>query len=371
MDNLNAVGHRQRVIARGVQPLTIPGTARIPAARWWVLGLSVIYAASAAGLILTVPTPYVRWAVSGLVTLCLGAYVPLSRLLYRRSIVLTVEDRRLTLAHFGTARLDRPVPMGAWFDRYSGVGLGTVVHVRTDEGRVVRVGGRGLQTPTALGTVPATRSVDITVSATDLRRVLTMLGMDLAEAGQPAGVRVTLFNRTNSGRSGCLRLGLPILVLYGVGLTGGGAAFLVQRWWRPAAKGAMVAGFGLAAVLVVAIVVTVWITQTRRPSPALSLEFDPRGCTVRDRKGRPIAAGPPTWRRLRYPYQDLQGRMCACPVVELAVPSHQPFTLGLLEPEHAWRDHVPATSMPRYLVGPADWPPLLAALHRFIEDHPT
>jgi hypothetical protein len=220
-------------------------------------------------------------------------------------------------------------------------------------------------------TVPATRSVEINVSAADLRRLLTMLGMDVAEADQLAGVRVMLFNRTNSGRSGCLRLGLPLLVLYAVGLTGGGAMFVVERWWRPGANTAMVAAFGLAAVLVVAIVVTVWITQTRRPSPALSLEFEPRGCTVRDRKGRTIAAGPPRWRRLRYPYQDLQGRMCACPVVELVVPSHRPFTLGLLEPEHAWRDRVPATSMPRYLVGPSDWPTLLGALHRFIEDRPT
>jgi hypothetical protein len=371
MDNLNAVGHRQRVIGRGVQPLTIPGTARIPAARLWVLGLSVVYAASAAGLILLVPSPHVRLAVSGLVTLGLGAYVPLSRLLHRRPIVVTVEGRHLKLAHFGTARLHRVVPMGDWFDRYSGVGLGTVIHVRTDKGRVVRVGGRGLRTPTALRTVPATRSVEITVSAADLRRLLSMLDMDVAEADQLAGVRVTLFNRINRGRSGCLRLVLPILVLYAVGLIGGGAIFLVQRWWRPGANAAMAASFGFAAVLVVAIVITIWIAQTRRPSPALTLEFEPRGCTVRDRKGRPIAAGPPRWRRLRYPYQDLQGRMCACPVVELVVPSHRPFTLGLLEPEHAWLDRVPATSMPRYLVGPSDWPPLLAALHRFIEDRPT
>jgi len=180
-----------------------------------------------------------------------------------------------------------------------------------------------------------------------------------------------LFNRANRGRSGCLRLALPILVLYGVGLTGGGAVYLVQRWWRLGANATMVAAFGFAAVLVVAIVVTVWITQTRRPTPALTVEFEPGGCTVRDRKGRPIAAGPPTWRRLRYPYQDLQGRIRACPVVELVVPSLRPFTVGLLEPEHAWGEHVPATSMPRYLVGPTDWPTLLGALHRFIEDLPT
>jgi hypothetical protein len=359
------------MIARGGQPLTISGTARDPAARLWVLGLSAVYAASAAGLILTVPEPYVRWAVSGLVTLGLGAYVPLSRLLYRRPIVVTAEGRLLKLAHFGTARFNRAVSMGAWFDRHSGVGLGTAVHVRTDEGRVVRVGGRGLHAPTALCTVPATRSVEITVAAADLRRLLTMLGMDVAEADELTGVRVTLFNRINSGRSGCLRLGLPILVLYVVALTGGGTMFVVERWWKPGANAAMVAAFGFAAVLIAAIVVTVWITQTRRPTPALTLEFEPRGCTVRDRRGRPVAAGPPRWRRLRYPYRDLQGRMCACPVVELVVPSHRPFTLGLLEPEHAWRDRVPTTSMPRYLIGPPDWPPLLAALHRFTEDRPT
>jgi hypothetical protein len=337
----------------------------------WVLGLSAAYAASAAGIVLTTPEPYVRWALSGLVTIGLGAYLPLSRFLYRRPIVVTAADRLLKLARFGTARLDPAVPRGVWFDRHSGVGLGTAIHVRTDDGRVVRVGSRGLHTSSALCTAPATRSVEINVAAEDLCRLLAMPGMDLAEATQLTDVRVALFGRVNSGRSGCLRLGLPILVLYVVALTGGGAMFLIDRWWRPGANAAMVAAFGFAALLVAAVVVTVWITQRRRPTPVLTLEFQPHGCTLRDRRNRPLAEGPPTWRRLRYPYRDLRGRMCACPVIELVVPPHRPFTLGLLEPEQAWRDRVPTTSMPRYLVGPPDWPPLLAALRRFAEGRTT
>lgn len=352
----------------GGQPLTLPATARTPTARWWVLGLSTAYGTTGAALVFTVAQPYVRWAVSVLVAVCLCAYTPLSRRLYRRPIVITAADRLLTLAHFGSARLDRPPPRGVWFDRYSGVALGTAIHVRTDNGRVVRVGGRGLHTPTELCTARATRSVDVTVATADLHRLLDALGMGRPE---PVTVRVALFDRVNSGRSGCLRLGMPILVLYAVGLIGGGAAYLMQRWWRPGAEAAMVASFGLAGAVLVSVVATIWIGQTRRPTPAWTLEFEPGRCLLRDRQGGLVVAGPPRWRRLRFLYRDLGGRDRACPVVELAVSRRRPFTLGLMEPEHAWRGQVPTTSMPRYLVGPPDWPPLLAALRAFPEDRAT
>jgi len=44
------------------------------------------------------------------------------------------------------------------------------------------------------------------------------------------------------------------------------------------------------------------------------------------------------------------------------------LTVGLLDRDYAWRGGVPTTSMPRYLVGPPDWAPLLAARRGFPRD---
>ena len=337
------------------------GTARVRAARLWVVGLSAAYGAVAAALVLTLPTRDVKWAMTGLVTLALVAYLPLSRLINMRPVVITVERGLLRLGRFGTARLDRPVARGAWYDRLSGVGLGTYLLVPTDRGRVVRVGGRGLPTPTDLCTAKATRTVDVSLTAAELSQLMVALARVEVDPASPGPVRVALFGRINSGRSGCLRLGLPILVLYSVGLTMGGTMFLLDRWLGPGSNTGVIVGSG-CAVLLVSLVATIWITQRRRPAPALTLELHEGRCTVRDRGGRSVAAGRPTWRKLRYQYRDLSGNMRDCPVLELVVASHKPLTLGLLAPEYAWRAKVPETPMPRYLVGSPDWPSLVAAL---------
>src|SRR4051812_16495387 len=155
-----------------------------------------------------------------------------------------------------------------------------------------------------------------------------VIGMVESDPARPRSVQVVLFGRINRGRSGCLRLGLPLLVLYGVALTIGGTMLLLDRWLGPASRTGLIVGFGFAVLLLVALVATIWLTQRRRPTPALTLELQEGRCTVRDRSGNSVAAGRPTWRKLRYQYRDLSGNTRNCPVLELTVASHQPLTLA-------------------------------------------
>jgi hypothetical protein len=349
------------VTSHGDQSVTMRGTAVARGARWWVFGSAAVYFGTAAGLFFAVPTDRIRLAMEIVVAVGLAAYLPLQRLIHHRPIALTVESGLLTLGRFGAARGDRPVAMGDWFDRWTGVSRGSVAHVSTDKGRVVRVGGAGHRTPVAAHTARPSRSVEITLTGEDFARLFTASG-DTVTKATGAGVQVELFNRVNRGRSGCLRLLLPLLVLYvAAGVTGGGL-FLLNRYGHPSPEAQVVAGFVGSALILIGLVATIVITQRRRPTPVLRLDFHDGILTVRSRRGRVTAQGRPRWRRMRYPYRDLSGQDVSCPVIELAVPPHAPFTVGLLEPGHRWRRSVPTTGMPRYLVGEPDWPALLAAL---------
>jgi hypothetical protein len=111
------VGYRAAVIGGHNRPWTVWGIARARHARLLVFGLSAIYAAAAAWLALTVPERFVRWALTALGCVGMGAYAPLSRFINQRPIAVTLDGRLLRLGRFGSARSDQAASRGVWFDR--------------------------------------------------------------------------------------------------------------------------------------------------------------------------------------------------------------------------------------------------------------
>jgi len=341
---------------------TAPARHRVPGGQF-VLHLAVL-----AGMAALASTYHRAW-VPPLLLVALVGYAMVHHVLFgAHRFVVTLDESRLRLGRFGTVPLNRPPTLGLWHQTWTGTSLGTVLYVTTDLNRTLRIGGSGHYLAPDAATGPAATSVEITLPAKAFARILAAhpVGQP-ATVGAPAAatppVRVELFDRPGRG-SGLWQIVVPILVLQVAGMFFGGCAFAVMLTAGPEAG--IVASYAAGVATLAAVGATIWwFGLRRRPSPARFLEFDGRLVTIRDRTGRALATGQPTWQARRYVSGGNRTHPRArhvYPAIMLTLPPERPISVTILNPQYAWSHQVRRSWAPRYLVGEPDWPRLLAAL---------